>query len=159
MEKDGAIELHKESVPMFMTCLKHAMRMTGNVSTHIAGKRSELVHQKINLLLTSLANEEFTDTERQLFCPGFEQRLKIRYETAETIGKASKVSKSFFRGAASRGSFKPRGGRMWNTFQSFQTYRPTQPKGPRLFNRGAATRGRGQFPRFQSPRSFKPNMQ
>ena len=77
MEKDGAIELHKESVSMFMTCIKHAMHMTGDVSTHIAGKRRELVLQTINPLLTSLANEEFTDTECQLFGPGFEQRLKI----------------------------------------------------------------------------------
>ena len=144
---------------MFMTCIKHTMRMTGDVSTYIAGKRRELVLQKINPLLTPLVNEEFTDTERQLFDPGFEQRLKIRSETAETIGKASKVGKPFFRGAASRGSFKPRGGRIWNTFQSCQTYRPTQPKGPRLFNRGAATRRRGQFLRFQSPRAFRPNLQ
>ena len=104
-----------------MTCIKHTMRMTGDFSTHIAGKRRELVLQKINPLLTSLANEEFTDTECQLFGPGFEQRLTIQLETAETIGKASKVGKPFFRGAASRGSFKPRGGRMWSTFQSFQT--------------------------------------
>ena len=159
MEKDSAIELDKESVSMLMRCIKHAMHMTGDVSTHLAGKRRELVLQKINPLLTSLANEEFTDTKRQLFGPGFEQRLKIRPETAETIGKASKVGKPFFRGAASRGSFKPCGGQMRNTFQSFQTYRPTQPKGPRLFNRGAATHGRGQFPRFQSPCAFRPNLQ
>ena len=48
--------------------------------------------------MASLAQETFQDTQRNLFGPSFEQRLKTRSETAGTIGKASKVGKPFFRG-------------------------------------------------------------
>ena len=92
IEKHSAIELDKESIPIFMTCIKHAIHMTGDVSTHIAGKCRELVLQKIKPLLISLANKEFTDIKCQLFGPGFEQRLKTRSETAEIISKASSAS-------------------------------------------------------------------
>ena len=117
MEKDGVIELDKKSVSMFMTCIKHAIRMTGRFHPH-SWQTQRASAPKDQPTFDILANEEFTDTERQLFGPAFEQRLKTRSETAEISGKA-KVGKPFFRGAASRGSLKPRGDRMWNTFQSF----------------------------------------
>ena len=34
MEKDGVIELDKESASMFVTCIKHAIRMTGRFHPH-----------------------------------------------------------------------------------------------------------------------------
>ena len=39
-----------------------------------------------------MAQEHFPDAKRQLFGPGFEQRVKSRSETADTIKKAAKVS-------------------------------------------------------------------
>ena len=75
---------------MFMTCIKHAMRMTGDVSTHIAGDAESC------RLLTSLDNEEFTDTEQQLFGPGFEQCVKIRSETAGDDWQSIKSRQALF---------------------------------------------------------------
>ena len=34
MEKDGVIELDKESSSMFVTCINHAIRMTGRFHSH-----------------------------------------------------------------------------------------------------------------------------
>ena len=124
VDANRVVQLEKESVSPFLTCVKHAMLLAGDVSTHIAINRRELVLKKINSFLTSLANENFSDTKRQLFGEGFEQRLKTRSETAETIGSASKVSKPFFRGTAFRGFPRPRGGRSWNTFQNFRSPQP-----------------------------------
>ena len=98
-------------------------------------------------MLLSLANEDFTDANKQLFGPGFEQRLKARSETAETIGKAAKVGKPFFRGMASRGFPRPRGGRPWTTFQSFCQ---TSPR-PNLFSRGRGTRGKRPVYKISKP--------
>ena len=133
---DSAIELEKDSISAFLMFIKHAMLMAGDVSTHIANNRREAVLKKVNPLLNSLANEEFVDTKRQLFGPGFEQHLKARSETAETLGKASRIGKPFFRGTASRGFPRARRGRQWTTFQ---TFRPSQRRTP-MFNRGRATR-------------------
>jgi hypothetical protein len=83
---DSVIQHEKDSVSAFLTCIKHAMLLAGDVSTRVAINRRELVLKKINPLLLSLANENFSGTQRQLFGPGFEQRLKTRSETAETIG-------------------------------------------------------------------------
>ncbi len=49
-------------------------------------------------MLTSLAKEEFPDAHRQLFGEGFEQRLKTRSETADTISKAARAGKTVFFG-------------------------------------------------------------
>ena len=80
--------------------------------------------KKINPLMVSLAQEHFPDTERHLFGPNFEQRLKTRSETAETIGKASRLGKPFFRGGASRGFQRPRGGRQWNQYRQVRPFQP-----------------------------------
>ncbi len=93
---DSAIELEKDSISAFSMFKRHAMLMAGDVSTHIANNRREEVLKKVNPLLNSLANEEFVDTKRQLFGPGFEQHLKARSETAETLGKASRIGKTLF---------------------------------------------------------------
>ena len=109
---DAFIQLDKESISTFLTCVKHTMLLVGDVSSRVATNQRELVLKKINPLLLSLANEDFTDANKQLFGPGFEQRLKARSETAETIGKAAKVGKPFFRGMASRGFPSQRLGRL-----------------------------------------------
>ena len=93
---DAFIQLDKESISAFLTCVKHTMLLVGDVSSRVATNRRGLVLKKINPLLLSLANEDFTDANKQMFGPGFEQRLKARSETAETIGKAAKVGKPFF---------------------------------------------------------------
>ena len=149
---DAFIQLDKESISTFLICVKHTMLLVGDVSSRVATNRRELVLKKINPLLLSSANEDLIDANKQLFGPGFEQRLKARSETAETIGKAAKVGKPFFRGMASRGFPRPLGGRPWTTFQSF---RQTSPR-PNLFSRGRGTRGRGLFTRFQNPRFHNP---
>ena len=81
---DGVIQMDKTSVNGFLSCVK------GDASAGISVTRRELVLKKINPLMASLAQEHFPDAKRQLFGPGFEQRLKTRSETADTIAKASK---------------------------------------------------------------------
>ena len=93
---DGVVELDKDSVLNFLTCIKHAMLLAGDATARLSVNRRELVLKKINPLMVSLAQEHFSDTERQLFGPSFEQHLKTRSETAETIGKASRIGKPFF---------------------------------------------------------------
>ena len=113
--------------------------------------------KRFNPLMVSLAQEHFPETERQFFGPNFEQRLKTRSQTAETIGKASRMGKPFFRGGASRGFQRPRGGRQWNHYRQFRPFQPnTTTRGSTILRvRGQSTRF--QSPRFQSPRFFKPN--
>ena len=106
---DGVVELDKDSVLNFLTCIKHAMVLAGDATARLSVNRRELVLKKINPLMVSLAHENVSDTERQLFGPSFQQRLKTRSETAETIGKASRIGNPFFRGGTSRGFPRPRG--------------------------------------------------
>ena len=120
---DGVIQMDKTSVNGFLSCVKHALLLVGDASAGISVTRRELVLKKINPLMASLAQEHFPDAKRQLFGPGFEQRLKTR---SETIAKASKVAtagsvKPFFRGMAFRGRPTSRGGRQ---FQSTRPFRP-----------------------------------
>ena len=125
--------------------------LTGDVASQISTTRRELVLKKINPLMVSLAQEEFSNTNKSLFGPGFEQRLKTRSETAETIGKAVRAGKPFFRVAASRGfGHRLRGGQQGFSFKTFRPFR-----GSTTFNRGAGSRGRSSFPRFPNPQSFK----
>ena len=151
MTSDGVVELDATGVRSFQECLKHALLLTGDVVARISTNRRELVLKKINPLMVSLAQEEFSDTNRNLFGSGFEQRLKTRSETAETIGKASRAGNPFFRGAASRGFHRPRGGRQGF---NFKTFRPFSPRGT-MFNRGNRNRGLGSFPRFTNPQTYK----
>ena len=117
---DGVIQMDKTSVNGFLSCVK------GDASAGISVTRRELVLKKINPLMASMAQEHFPDAKRQLFGPGFEQRLKTRSETADTIAKASKVAtagsvKPFFRGMAFRGRPTSRGG---HRFPSTRPFRP-----------------------------------
>jgi hypothetical protein len=123
---DGVIQMDKTSVNGFLSCVKHALLLVGDASAGISVTRRELVLKKINRLLASMAQEHLPDAKRQLFGPGFEQRLKTRSETADTIAKASKVAtagsvKPFFRGMAFRGRPTSRGG---HRFPSTRPFRP-----------------------------------
>ena len=151
MTSDGVVELDATGVRSFQDCLKHALLLTGDVVVRISTNRRELVLKKISPLMVSLAQEEFSDTNRNLFGSGFEQRLKTRSETAETIAKASRAANLVFRGASSRGFHRPRGGRQGS---NFKTFRPFSPRGT-LFNRGNRNRGRGSFTRFTNPQTYK----
>ena len=153
IDTDGVIQLDATSVHNFLECIKHALMLTGDVASQISTTRRELVLKKINSLMVSLAQEEFSNTNKSLFGPGFDQRLKTRSETAETIGKAVRAGKPFFRRAASRGfEHRLRGGRQGF---SFKTFRPFSARGSTTFNRGAGSRGRSSFPRFPNPQPFK----
>ena len=64
---------------------------------------------KLNPVLASLGKEVFPDTDKQLFGDGFEARLKLRSEAANTVADGKKVGKTFFRDTAppedSKGAF------------------------------------------------------
>ena len=153
IDTDGVIQLDATSVHNFLECIKHALMLIGDVASQISTTRRELVLKKINPLMVSLAQEEFSNTNKSLFGPGFKQRLKTRSETAETIGKAVRAGKPFFGGAASWGfGHRLHGGRQGF---SFKTFRPFSARGSTTFNRGAGSRGRSSFPRFPNPQSFK----
>ena len=93
---DGVVELDKDSILNFLTCIKHAMLFAVDETARLSVNRRELVLKKVNPFMVSLAQEHFSDTGRQLFGPSLEKRLKTRSETAETIGKASTIGKPFF---------------------------------------------------------------
>ena len=95
---DGVVQLDAPSVHNFSECIKHALLLLGDVAARISRNCRELVLAKINPLMVSLAQEEFSDSKRDLFGSSFEQRLKTRSETAETISKGTRVGKPFFRG-------------------------------------------------------------
>ena len=150
IDTDEVIQLDATSVHNFLECIKHTLMLTGDVASQISTTRRELVLKKIYPLMVSLAQEEFSNTNNSLFGPGFEQRLKTR---SETIGKAVRAGKPFFRGAASRGfGHRPRGGPQGF---SFKTFRPFSARGSTTFNRGAGSRGRSSFSRFPNPQLFK----
>ena len=123
---DGVVQLDASSVHNFSECIKHALLLLGDVAARMSTNRRELVPAKINPLMVSLAQEEFSDTKRDLFGSGFEQRFKSRSETAETISKAAQVSKPFFRGGASRGIHRPHGGQQGFNFKTFRPPSPPQ---------------------------------
>ena len=103
-DTDGVIQLDATSVHNFVECIKHALMLTGDVASQISTTRRELVLKKINPLMVLLAQEEFSNTNKSLFGPGFEQRLKTKSETAEPIGKAVRAGKPFFVGRPPRDS-------------------------------------------------------
>ena len=153
---DGVVELNKDSILNFLTCIKHAMLLAGDATARLSVTRRELVLKKINPLIVSLAQEHFSDTERQLFGPNFE-RLKTRSETAEIIGKASRIGKPFFRAGASRGFQRPRGARQWDQSRQFRPFQPNMSTRSSTTFRGRGQSTRFQNPRLQSPRFLKPN--
>ena len=107
-------------VGMF-NCVKKSLMLVGDTSAQLSAKRREQVLTKLNPVLSSLGKEEFPDAGKQLFGDGFESRLKLRSEMANTVHQAKKAAKQLFRGSASRrfqGRF--RGGRgQHRGFQGF----------------------------------------
>ena len=94
--------LDKATVDAMFGCVKKAIRLVGDTSTQVSSKRREQVLTKLNPVLASLGKEDFPDSGKRLFRDGFESRLKLRSETANTVADAKKAGKSFFRGTASR---------------------------------------------------------
>lgn len=110
--EEDAITLDKATVAAMFGCVKKAIMLVGDTSAQISSKRREQVLTKLNPVLASLGKEAFPDSGKQLFGDGFEARLKLRSETANTVADAKKAGKTFFRGTAPRrfqGRF--RGGR------------------------------------------------
>ena len=89
---DGITQLDKPSIYSFLFGVKHALLLLGDASAWCGIDRRELVQKKINSLMISMVQENFPDTKRHLFGPGFERMLKVRLKTAETIAKASIVA-------------------------------------------------------------------
>ena len=99
MENEEII-LDKATVDAMFGCVKKAIMLVGDTSTQVSSKRREQVLTKLNPVLASLGKEDFPDSGKQLFGDGFESRLKLRSETANTVADAKKAGKSFFRGTA-----------------------------------------------------------
>ncbi len=151
---DGVVQLDASSVHNLSECIKHALLLLGDVAARMSTNRRELVLAKINPLMVSLVQEEFSDMKQDLFGSGFEQRLKTTSETAESISKGARVSKPFFRGRASRGIHRPRGGQQGF---NFKTFRPPNPRGNVYPTRGAYQgRSRAQSLRFTRPQAYRP---
>ena len=117
----GAITLDKATVVGMFNCVKKSVMLVGDTSAQLSAEHREQVLTKLNPVLSSLGKEEFPDAGKQLFGDGFESRLKLRSETANTVHQAQKAGKQFFRGSAPRrlqGRF--RGGRgQYRGFQGF----------------------------------------
>ena len=156
---NGVVQLDKSSINCFLSCVKLALLIAGDASASINVNRRELVLKKINPLLASMAQEHFPDAERKLFGPGFEQKLKTRSETADTIEKAAKVfapgrGKPFFREMAFRGRQSTRGGRQLSNATPF---RPFLSRGRGFC--GLALPRQSPFPRFSNPFKHRANYQ
>ena len=83
IDTDGVIQLDATSVHNFLQCIKHALMLTGDaIASQISTTQRELVLKKINPLMVSLAQEEFSNTNKSLFglcgaaSRGFGHRLR-----------------------------------------------------------------------------------
>lgn len=144
---EDKITLESATVSAIMNCVKKAILLVGDTSAQLSAKRREQVLAKLNPYLVSLGKEDFPGAGRDLFGEGFESRLKLRTETANTVAQAKKAGAPFFRGTAPRrfqGRF--RGGRAQSRPSFFNPMRGSQ----------TSFRGRGRVPRFNSPRQFLP---
>ena len=123
---EGAITIEKSAVMGMFNCVKKAVMLVGDTSAQMSAKRREQVLTKLNPVLSSLGKEDFPDAGKQLFGDGFESRLKLRSETANTVQQAKKAgTKQFFRGTAPRrfqGRFRGGRGQYRGSYQGF--YRP-----------------------------------
>ena len=81
-------------------CMKMSVMLVGNTPPQLSAKRREQVLTKLNPVLSSLGKEEFPHAGKQLFGNGFEYRLKLQSETANTVHQAKKAGKQFFHGSA-----------------------------------------------------------
>lgn len=142
------ITLDKASVSAMFNCVKKAILLVGDTSAQLSAKRREQVLTKLNPYLTSLGKEDFPEAGKELFGEGFESRLKLRTETANTVAQAKKAGRQFFPGSAPRrfqGRF--RGGRGQTRPSFFHSMRGNHFP----FNN---FRGRGRAHTFSSPRQF-----
>lgn len=119
----GAITLDKATVVGKFKCVKKSVMLVGDTSTQLSAKRREQVLTKLNPVFSSLGKDEFPVDAKQLFGYGFEPRLKLQSETANTVHQAKKARKQFFRGSSPR-RFQVRFREQYRGFQGF--YRPVQ---------------------------------
>ena len=148
------IILDKATVDAMFGCVKKAIRLVGDTSTQVSSKRREQVLTKLNPVLASLGKEDFPDSGKRLFRDGFESRLKLRSETANTVADAKKAGKSFFRGTVPRKfHWRFRGGRgqyrapYRGFFRLTSSYKATS----------TSFRGRSRAPFTQSQGTYQPN--
>jgi len=153
--EDDAITLDKATVAAMLGCVKKAIMLARDTSAQVSSKRREQVLTKLNPVLASLGKEAFPDSGKQLFGDGFEARLKLRSETANTVADAKKAGKSFFRGTAPRrfqGRFRGGRGQYRAPYRGY--FRPTSS----YHNTSPSFRGRNrvQLPQSQGPYQPKP---
>jgi len=142
---DEAVSLDKASIVSMFHCIKKAIMLVGDTSAQLSSKRREQVITKLNPTLASLGKEQFPDCGKQLFGDGFEARLKLRSETANTVSNAKKAGKQFFRGTATkRFQGRSRGGNQSyrGTFRGFYRPHPT--------TQSYVQRGRGRAQAYQA---------
>ena len=147
------IILDKATVDAMFGCVKKAIMLVGDTSTQVSSKRREQVLTKLNPVLASLGKEDFPDSGKQLFGDGFESRLKLRSETANTVADAKKAGKSFFRGTAPRrfhGRFRGGRGQYRAPYRGF--FRPTSS----YQTTSTSFRGRSRAPFTQSQGPYQP---
>ena len=147
------IILDKATVDAMFGCVKKAIMLVGDTSTQVSSKRREQVLTKLNPVLASLGKEDFPDSGKQLFGDGFESRLKLRSETANTVADAKKAGKSFFRGTAPRrfhGRFRGGRGQYRAPYRGF--FRPTSS----YQTTSTSFRGRSRAPFTQSQGLYQP---
>ncbi|XP_078344562.1 uncharacterized protein LOC144630146 [Oculina patagonica] len=154
---EGAITVEKSTVMGMLNCVKKAVMLVGDTSAQMSAKRREQVLTKLNPVLSSLGKEDFPDAGKQLFGDGFESRLKLRSETANTVQQAKKAgTKQFFRGTAPRrfqGRFRGGRGQYRGPYQGF--YRPASG----MQSPTPSFRGRGRSHNFTPRGQFQSNHQ
>ena len=143
----------KATVDAMFGCVKKAIMLVGDTSTQVSSECREQVLTKLNPVLASLAKEDFPDSGEQLLGDGFESRLKLRSETANTVADAKKAGKSFFHGTAPR-SFHRRfwGGRGQYRAPYRGFCRPTSS----YQTTSTSFRGRSRAPFTQSQGPYQP---
>ena len=142
------IILDKATLDAIIGCVKKAIMLVGDTSTQVSSKRREQVLTKLNPVLASLGKEDIPSSSKQLFADGFESRLQLRSETANTVADAKKAGNSFFRGTAPEGSTAVFGVAEANTESPTEaSFGPHQSIGPQAHHLGA-----GAEPRLTSPK-------
>ena len=151
-QNENSVTLDNSFVASMLNCTKKAILLVGDTSAQLSSKRREQVLAKLNPCLSSLGKEEFPDAGKQLFGDGFESRLKLRSETANTVAQAKQAGRPFFRvSAPRRPQGRYRGGRSQfrqrtSTFSPTRGFRPPNP----------SFRSRGRTHTFTSPHQFHP---
>ena len=149
-QSEDNLTLDNSFVAAMFNCVKKAILLVGDTSAQLSTKRREQVLTKLNPCLSSFGKEDFPDLGKRLFGDGFENRLKLRSETANTVAQAKQAGKTFFRGSApQRPQGRYRGGRGQFRQRFFQPTRGFRSQNPSF-------RGRGREQTFASPHQFQP---